>query len=185
MVADTRLIPAERVFLLGVLSRTWPDRTFSESARDIAKLVCVGRRNVGAALAKWRTGGAQVAHANATYVQFTGTSEAISVISKDLQYSKNYTDTTSVVSHSEDSTKERKAERKRSGEEEREAVTASPTLFAEIYGAARKRFGEQGAAIIGRAERQGWTAEQIRQEWNDVVESGGDVRELAYALWTP
>jgi hypothetical protein len=188
VVALVKITPAEPVAMLGMLSRVWRDYTFTESARDIAKLVCVSHVMAAHALSKWKQAGNKVETPKATYAHSTRVSEANSGNPVNLQYSKYYTDTTSAVSRSEDSTKGRKEERKGSGEEERKAASLvpSPTPLAEVFREAVEKFGEQARSIIGKAAHVDYVSpDEIQNEMDDVYESGGDVRELAYALWRP
>jgi hypothetical protein len=89
------------------------------------------------------------------------------------------------VPFSEDSSEIRKAERKRSGEEEKPDATSANHL-AELFREGVETFGEEARSTIGKAIHiDGIPPDEIRQEMDTVREYGGDYRELAYALWRP
>jgi hypothetical protein len=75
-------------------------------------------------------------------------------------------------------------EEKRLGEEERNpqcSATPETPPLAQCYRRARKKFGDQGATVIGWAVRNGIDVDVIAE----TLEDAPDVQDLAYFLWRP
>lgn len=67
-----------------------------------------------------------------------------------------------------------------------DSIESPSSLEAQCYQLAREFFGESGAGVVGRALKIDiWPAAQVLEKLDEVKADGGDVRDLAYALWQP
>jgi len=62
---------------------------------------------------------------------------------------------------------------------------SSATKMETCYREARRRWGQKGADVVGLADKNGMSADEILEEIFGVAEDDGEASDLAYATWRP